>query len=85
MPELSLLEEYKVDEDTKVSEEELLNNKNKIVEKECYNIQSFSLFKNKEQIIEEVKKIHSDECPIIVFIKIEGNDDFLEWVKNSVD
>jgi periplasmic divalent cation tolerance protein len=55
-----------------------------IVEKEYYNIQTFSLIKNKEQIIKEVKKIHSDKCPIIVFIKIDGNKDFLDWIKSSV-
>ena len=36
----------------------------KIVEKEYYNIQAFSLMKKKDQIINDVKKIHSDECPI---------------------
>jgi uncharacterized protein involved in tolerance to divalent cations len=56
----------------------------KIVEKEYYNIQAFSLIKNKEQIIKEIKKIHSDKCPIIAFIKIEGNVEFLDWIKNSV-
>jgi len=56
----------------------------KIVEKEYYNIQAFSLIKNKEQIIKEIKKIHSDKCPIIAFIKIEGNQEFLDWIKNSV-
>ena len=56
----------------------------KIVEKEYYNIQAFSLMKNKEQIIEEVKKIHSDECPIIAFSKIDGNNEFLDWVKRNV-
>ena len=56
----------------------------KIVEKEYYNIQAFSLIKNKEKIIKEIKKIHSDKCPIIAFIKIEGNQEFLDWIKNSV-
>jgi len=56
----------------------------KIVEKEYYNIQAFSLIKNKEEIIKEVKKIHSDKCPIIAFTKIDGNKDFLDWIKNSI-
>lgn len=59
--------------------------KDKIVEKEYYNIQAFSLMKNKERIIEEVKKVHSEECPIIAFFKMDGNDEFLNWVKNSVE
>ena len=57
---------------------------NKIVEKEYYNIQAFSLIKNKEQIVQEVKKIHGDKCPIISFSSIDGNSEFLEWIKDSV-
>jgi uncharacterized protein involved in tolerance to divalent cations len=56
----------------------------KIVEKEYYNISCFSLMKNKEQIIKEVKKLHSDKCPIIAFTKIDGNSEFLNWVIDSV-
>lgn len=56
----------------------------KIVEKEYYNIQAFTLKKNKEMIISEVRKIHSDECPILAFFDMDGNDDFLDWVKNNV-
>lgn len=56
----------------------------KIVEKEYYNLQAFSLMKNKQHIINEVEKIHSDKCPIIAFIKIEGNQKFLDWIRNSV-
>lgn len=57
----------------------------KIVEKEYYNIQAFSLMKNKSRIISEVKKIHSDKCPIIAFFKMDGNEEFLKWVKESVE
>lgn len=53
----------------------------KIVEKEYYNISCFSLTKNKDKIIEEVKKIHSDKCPIISISKIDGNKEFLDWIK----
>ncbi|MFA6269324.1 MAG: divalent cation tolerance protein CutA, partial [archaeon] len=42
---------------------------NQIVEKEYYNISAFSLIKNKQKIIIEVKKLHSDKCPIIPFFK----------------
>ncbi|MDO8559219.1 MAG: divalent cation tolerance protein CutA [bacterium] len=56
----------------------------KIVEKEYYNIQGFTLLKNKSKIISEVKKIHSDKCPIIAFIKIDGNSEFLKWIKESI-
>jgi len=57
----------------------------KIVEREYYNIQAFSLMKNKLRIISEVKKIHSDRCPIIAFFEIDGNEEFLKWVKESVE
>ena len=56
-----------------------------IVEKEYYNIQAFSLMKNKSKITSEVKKIHSDKCPIIALFKIDGNDEFLNWIKESVE
>jgi uncharacterized protein involved in tolerance to divalent cations len=55
-----------------------------IVEKEYYNIQAFSKIKNKQEIIEEVKRFHSDECPIIAFFEMDGNEEFLKWVDESV-
>lgn len=59
--------------------------KGKIIEKEYYNIQAFSLIKNKNKIIFEVKKIHSDQCPIIAFFAMDGNNEFLKWIKDSVN
>jgi uncharacterized protein involved in tolerance to divalent cations len=56
----------------------------KIVEKEYYNISAFSIMKNKDKIISEVKKIHTDKCPIIAFTIIDGNIEFLEWIKESI-
>ena len=58
--------------------------KGKIVEKEYHNIQAFSLVKNKDKIIANVERSHSDECPIIAFSTIDGNKDFLDWIKESV-
>lgn len=55
----------------------------KIVEREYYNISAFSLMKNRQRIISEVKKIHSDKCPIIALFKMDGNEEFLSWVKES--
>jgi len=43
------------------------------------------LIKNKHKIIKEVKKVHSDECPIIAFFEIDGNEEFLDWIKDSVE
>ena len=44
----------------------------------------FSDIKNKSKIIDEVKKFHSDKCPIIAFFKIDGNKEFLDWILESV-
>lgn len=57
----------------------------KIVEREYHNVQAFSLMKNKSKIISEVYKIHSDKCPGIVFLRIDANKDFLDWIKESVE
>jgi len=56
----------------------------KIVDKEYFNVQAFSLIKNKDKIIEDVKKNHSDKCPVIAFLEIDGNKEFLDWVKEVV-
>jgi len=55
----------------------------KIVEKEYYNVQAFSVWQNKEAVISEVKKIHSDECPIAAFVPMDGNKEFLDWIEDS--
>jgi len=41
------------------------------------------LFRNKQKIISEVRKLHSDETPVLVFIAIDGNNDFLKWIENE--
>jgi periplasmic divalent cation tolerance protein len=56
----------------------------KIVEKIYWNIGAFSLMENKDKIIAKVRELHSDICPIITFNEIDGNQDFLEWVKDSL-
>lgn len=56
----------------------------KIIEKQYYNIQAFSIFSNKSTIVSEVKKLHADECPIIAFFAMDGNKEFLEWIRSSV-
>ena len=59
--------------------------KGKIVEKEYYNVQAFTVSNNKGKIISEVKEIHKDECPIIAFSEIDGNQEFLSWIKDAVE
>ena len=57
---------------------------NEIVEKDYHNVQAFSLFEKKDKIISEVRKIHSDKCPIVAFSEIDGNSDFLHWIEESI-
>ncbi|MBI2426232.1 MAG: divalent-cation tolerance protein CutA [Candidatus Kerfeldbacteria bacterium] len=58
--------------------------KGEIVEKVYWNIGAFSLMKHKEAIINQVRALHSDECPIIALNPIDGNEDFLTWIEESV-
>jgi len=57
--------------------------KGKIDEENYYIIYGFSVAKNKQKIIKETKKYHSDEVPGIIFWEIDANDDFLEWIKEN--
>ncbi len=56
----------------------------KVVAKEYYNVETFSLLRHKERIISDVKRLHSDRCPIIAFHEIDGNKEFLNWIRESV-
>ena len=58
--------------------------KGKIEEKEYFTISTFSLLENKQKIISEVRKLNSDETPVIVFLEIDGNEDFLKWIEEEV-
>ena len=58
--------------------------KGKMEEKEYFTISAFSLLKKKKRIISEVRKMNSDETPVIVFLKIDGNEDFLKWIEKEV-
>ena len=58
--------------------------KKEIVEREYHTVQAVTLDKYKKKIVETVKKIHSDECPIIEFHEIDGNIEYLDWIKDSL-
>lgn len=58
--------------------------KGEVVNEKYWNIHAYTLEKHKEDVIEEVREIHRDETPIIEYTKIDGNQDFLEWIKESV-
>jgi uncharacterized protein involved in tolerance to divalent cations len=55
----------------------------KVVKRVYWNISAFTIAKHKKKIIEVVRKLHSDKCPIIAFNEIDGNKDFLLWIKKS--
>ena len=55
-----------------------------ICEKVYRNIWAFTIDIHQEAIITEVKRLHSDQCPIIAFNEIDGNKEFLEWIEKSV-
>ncbi|MDO8428822.1 MAG: divalent cation tolerance protein CutA [Candidatus Diapherotrites archaeon] len=57
--------------------------KNKLASKQYYNVQAFCLVNHKTRIIKLVQRLSSDQCPIIAFFKLDGNKDFLDWVKQS--
>ena len=48
-----------------------------------FSILAYSLFRLKKAIISETRKLHSDECPGIVFWAIDANKDFLEWIEEN--
>jgi uncharacterized protein involved in tolerance to divalent cations len=56
----------------------------KVVKRIYWNISAFTITKHKKKIIAVAKKLHSDKCPIIAFNEIDGNKDFLLWIKESV-
>ena len=57
---------------------------NEVIEKKYWNIGAFSLMKHKDAIIDEVKGLHSDECPIVAFNEIDGNKEFLQWIDEFI-
>jgi len=59
--------------------------KGKIEEKEYFTISAFTLLENKQKIISEARKLHTDETPVIVFLEIDGNEDFLKWIEDETE
>lgn len=55
-----------------------------VVNETYYNIQAYTLEKHKQEVIDQVSEIHSDETPIIEYTEIDGNQDFLDWIDGSV-
>lgn len=59
--------------------------KGDIVNETYYNINCYTLESNKQEVIDTVREIHSDETPIIEYTEIDGNQDFLEWIEGNVE
>lgn len=57
--------------------------KGKIESHKYFSILAYSISRNKERIIIEIRKIHSDQTPAIVFWPIDANQDFLEWIEEN--
>lgn len=53
----------------------------KIVEKDYWHIRGFSVLEKKHEVISTVESMHSDQCPVIAIVKIDGNKKFLDWIK----
>ena len=58
--------------------------KGKITESNYYNISSFTTEKHKQAIIEDVKRNSAEEVPMVWFVNIDGNIEFLNWVDENI-
>jgi uncharacterized protein involved in tolerance to divalent cations len=59
--------------------------KGAIVDMNYFTLTSFSLAKNKEEIIREVKKISIEEVPMVTFTCIDGNKELLRWIEKTLN
>ena len=55
-----------------------------ISRKKYYNISAFTINTHKQDIIAEVKRESTEEVPMIWFVKIDGNKEFVTWIRKSV-
>jgi periplasmic divalent cation tolerance protein len=59
--------------------------KGKVKKRPDFVIFSTTKSKKSKEIIEEIKKVHSDKVPAIGFYELkEGNPDFLKWMDKEV-
>ena len=45
---------------------------------------AYSMFKLKDEIISKITQNHTDEVPAIVFTEITVNQEYLDWIEESV-
>jgi len=56
----------------------------KIDREKYYNISSFTLLKNKDQIIRVVEELSADDTPVVAFFKIEeASEKTLKWIDEN--
>ena len=58
--------------------------KDKLVDLQYFTITAFTIEKNKQAVIDEVKKVTSEELPMIWFTEIDGNEELLAWINEMV-
>lgn len=58
--------------------------KEKLVDLQYFTITAFTVEKNKQAIIDEVKKVTHEDLPMIWFTEIDGNEELLAWINEMV-
>jgi periplasmic divalent cation tolerance protein len=58
--------------------------KGEIVDETYFNVHAYTMERAKQDIIEKVREIHSDETPIVEYTEIDGNQDFLDWIDRNI-
>jgi periplasmic divalent cation tolerance protein len=58
--------------------------KGEIVDETYFNVHAYTMKRAKQDIIEKVREIHSDETPIVEYTEIDGNQDFLDWIDRNI-
>ena len=59
--------------------------KKEIVDMDYVSINSFTLEKNKQKIIEVVEKVSVEEVPMISFTEFTGNEKFTKWIEETLN
>lgn len=59
--------------------------KGEIVKEDRYRIMAYSMTSKKEEIITAVRSIHTDTTPGIVFLPMDANQDFLDWIRSVIN
>jgi periplasmic divalent cation tolerance protein len=58
--------------------------KGEIVDETYFNVHAYTMERAKQEVIEKVREIHSDETPIVEYTEIDGNQDFINWIDRNI-